>query len=290
MFHKRRKVIIGVCVLMLLGLLLLYGCIREESGVVEDRSEHTTAAERPTVRVLVIGVIEYPPYEYLEGGYVKGPSVEIVQEVFRRMGQPIELRVLPWSRMLHMMAIGDLDAALDVYYTPERNEYMVYPEHPTAVYPQVFFVGSDSDIKFTGSLEDMKEHTINVIRDFSYGEAFDNAVKEGTLTVVRSDSSESQMFKLANGRIDIAADTLFSGLRVAKEMGYDEQVKPLDPPFDLLYSYLTFSKESAFADLQEEYDEVLFEVYEDGTFLRIFSSYDMRDHAEQILEYVGVSQ
>lgn len=290
MVHKRRDAIMGIGILILLGMFLIYGCAREDSDVVEEREERATAAERSTVRVLVIGVIEYPPYEYLEGGYVKGPSVEVVQEVFRRMGQPIELRVLPWSRMLHMMEIGDLDAALDVYYTPERNEYMVYPDHPTAVYPQVFFVESDSDITFSGSLEDMEGYTINVIRDFSYGEAFDNAVKDGTLTVVRSDSSESQMFKLANGRINIAADTLFSGTRVAKEMGYEDQVKALEPPFDLLYSYLTFSKESAFADVQQEYDEVLLEMYEDGTFHRIFSAYDMSDHADQILEYVGVSQ
>ncbi len=49
---------------------------------------------------LELVTLQYPPYEYEENGEVKGLAVEIVKEVFKRLDQPISIKVYPWARSL----------------------------------------------------------------------------------------------------------------------------------------------------------------------------------------------
>ena len=37
--------------------------------------------------------LEYPPYEYTEGGQVKGIAVEIIRETFKQMGHEVKIEV-----------------------------------------------------------------------------------------------------------------------------------------------------------------------------------------------------
>ena len=57
---------------------------------------------------LELVTLQYPPYEYLENGEVKGVAVEIVQEVFTRMNKPITITVHPWDRSSNILSLSNL--------------------------------------------------------------------------------------------------------------------------------------------------------------------------------------
>lgn len=237
-------------------------------------------------RTILVGTMHYPPFETVVDGEFGGPGTDVVMEVFNRLGYDYKIEEFPWARMLDMMQSGELDVIVDAYITPERSAYMTYSEIPYGSFPQAFFARKDANIEFDGSLNSINNYTIGITRGYAYGEMLDAAIKNNEVTYEEADSAVTLFEKLVNNRVDIAADTSYTGSAMIKELGAEDKIIMLEPYFDSLFSYIAFSKANNLDPLKEEYDVKLKEVIEDGTLKSIFEKYDMADIADIIIEEV----
>ena len=92
--------------------------------------------------------LENPPQTYTKNGQVWGFNTDIAREALRRAGYAMEIQLVPWSRALAMVRMGQADGIIDAAFTTERSAYLLYPHTP--VYEERFhaFQRADTDISF----------------------------------------------------------------------------------------------------------------------------------------------
>jgi polar amino acid transport system substrate-binding protein len=223
---------------------------------------------------LELVTLQYPPYEFLEEGEVKGVAVEIVKEVFKRMQRPINITMYPWDRSLDMIKKGEADAIFTIFKTPERELFADYSHE--VLMPQIIslFVRHDSNIVFDGDLSKLSMYTFGVVRRVSYGSIFDEAVKNGVIRNIEiSETGEENMNKLLQGRCDILLSNRYGALDIVKSMQKMDQVKELTPALQSVPSYIAFSKKRPLASLRDECDIIVRKMKDDGTYDRIIRAY-----------------
>lgn len=73
------------------------------------------------------------PFTYEEGGKAKGIHIDIMAEVFKRLGHAPEFTPMPWERCLKENgAKGLSDAVVSASYKAERAEFLSYPKDAAA--------------------------------------------------------------------------------------------------------------------------------------------------------------
>ena len=222
---------------------------------------------------LTLLTMEYPPQSYTENSEVKGIAVEIVQEAFHRMQQPIDVRIVPWKRGLESVKAGNVDGLFTVYKTPEREEFLNYSEELIQEAVSLFVL-HDSQITFDGDLKKLSHYRFGVVRGFSYGEEFDSARKNNiisSLDIVAS--AELNMEKLLGQRFDIMVSDRFTALQILNKLGAQTAVKEIPPPIEVIPAYLTFSKKRELNSVKEHFNATLVEMKEDGTYDKIIKRF-----------------
>ncbi|MBI9091866.1 MAG: transporter substrate-binding domain-containing protein [Desulfobacterium sp.] len=182
-------------------------------------------------RVYRIHCDNTPPYTFLEDESTKNVSglwTEMVRAVLKRMGIEHEkIRIYPWARILHEGVSGTIDGVFGAQINEERLGQMRFPEEPLTEETWVFWIRK-SDVgrlKYT-SFDDLKGHSIGLVRGYNYPKAFKAFVrKEQNFEDV---SEERQNFKkLAAGRIDYTVSLLNIGTWIARNEGFLDQIYPL---------------------------------------------------------------
>jgi len=227
-----------------------------------------------TARTLELVTLQYPPYIYSEDGNIKGIAVQIIREGFRRMQQPIKIRLLPWSRAITQIQNGNADAIFTAYKNPEREKFADYSKG--IVMPQIvsLFVLKDSSIAWEGEFKALTKYSIGVVRKVSYGKLFDQAVENHTLSNIQyAGTGEQNMEKLLKGRFDVLVSNKYGALNILKKMGKSNDVIELAPEIQSVPSYIAFSKKRNLSALRDQFDIVLEQMKIDGTYARIISGY-----------------
>lgn len=232
------------------------------------------SATQVKATTLELVTLQYPPYAYIETGELKGFVVEIVKEGFRRMQQPINIRLFPWARSIKMIENGTADAIFTAYKTPEREAFADYSRE--VLMPQVvsLFVLKDSFITFNGDLSKLSHYVIGAVWKISYGNIFDEAVKNETInTSTLAYTGETNINMFLHKRFDILVSNKYGAFYFLKNKGAMKQVKELSPAVENVPSYIAFSKKRNLASFRDKFDEKLIEMKKDGTYNRIINSY-----------------
>ena len=223
---------------------------------------------------LELVTLQYPPYEYLQNGEVKGVAVDIVREVFKRIKRPITITLYSWDQSLAMIQKGEADAIFTIFKTPEREAYADYSHEVLMTQVVSLFIKSDSNIVFDGDVSKLRNCTFGVVHKISYGSIFDQAVKNGVIrNIETSETGEENMKKLLQGHVDILVSNRYGALDIVKKMNNVDQVKELKPAIQSVPSYIAFSKKRGLTSLRDEYDMILRKIKDDGIYERIISSY-----------------
>lgn len=227
-------------------------------------------ANTASAKVLELVTLQYPPYAYQEQGEVKGVAVDLIQEAFRRMKQPIRISVLPWARAIYQIEQGQSDAIFTIYKTKERALFADYSNEVLIQQSVALFVRKDSAIAFNGQLSQLANYRIGAVRKVSYGEVFDRAVLTGQLASLDiTDTGEQNMKKLLQGRFDILVSNKLGAQYILQQMGQTEKVKMLLPEIEYIPSYLAFSKKNNLQATRDQFDAVLGEMKRDGSYAKI---------------------
>ena len=231
-------------------------------------------------KLLTIVTPEYPPYEYSEGGTVKGVAVEIVKEVFKRMDVPITINILPWKRALDQVRSGKTDAIFTIFFNKERATFLTYSNEVLIEQVVSLFANKEfhSKVNYKSQLELLGPYRIGGVRGISYGREFDSALKNKGIQPLKLVNNGSQSFKmLLSNRVDLVISNRLGAIFILRKMNSVSRVVELAPHIDSVPSFLAFSKKSKFKVLQMKFDIHLKEIKKDGTYTGIVSKYGQKE-------------
>ena len=142
-----------------------------------------------------------PPLNYVEHGVLVGPSVEIVEEIKRRVKEEAPIQVYPWARA-YKLALDEPNVVLfGMTYTEVRKDKFKWVG-PLATKRDILVAKKGTNFRIR-SLEDAKKvKRIGTLRD----DTRERLLKRNGFTNLESVSDEQlNAKKLALGRIDLWA-------------------------------------------------------------------------------------
>ncbi|WP_434627139.1 substrate-binding periplasmic protein [Chromobacterium sp. CV08] len=226
------------------------------------------AGEQP----LQLVTLQYPPYQYQDGGEVGGVAVGIVREAFRRVGRPIHVSIYPWGRSLAMVEAGQADAIFTLYRTPEREARLDYSRQVLVPQAVSLFVLKDAAIRFDGRLEQLAGYRFGVVRSVNYGAVFDEAVRRGGIRIAETAASgEQNMDKLLARRFDILVSNRLGAWVIIRRQHAEGRVRELQPPIEQIPSYIAFARKPELAGLRDRFDAALASMRLDGSYARLLA-------------------
>lgn len=147
----------------------------------------------------VFGAHDGHPKYFEQDGEAKGIVVDISKHCLNQMRVPHQIQLLPWKRAYTMaerseggiigLSISDERLALFDFSEPIFTEHIVLVVHKGREFPYK-------------NITDLKDKLIGATIGTSYGTAYDEAVANGTLTIVGFNDPRSGLGMLQRERID----------------------------------------------------------------------------------------
>ena len=265
--------------LIIILLFSFVACNNSTTNEINKDFESNDDIVYPSDKV-IIGTMEIDPFMYFENGEMVGPNIDIVSTALDNIGYEYEFMILPWSRLLVSAKSGDIDMAYALYDSPERREYLHYIQEPIGLEELSIFVPTGSNITFDGNLSQLSEYRIGIVQDYFYTEQFHNAINSGLLITDKTTSTENNIEKLLNDRVDLIIENEALVKHYLKTRGLENQLEALEVPLSFNYSYITFSKVNLNDDLRQKLNLELKDMKADGSFYKIFNNHGMDYYSE----------
>ncbi len=259
--------------LMLIIVLVLTGCTSNNLTTETREPENNVATVKEEARVIRIGAVDYAPFYYFDDETFSGPTAEVLIEAFKRMDMDVEIKKYPWLRLLELMKSGDVDIIVDVFVNEERLKYLDYSSEKLITHYTSLFARLDSEIEFAGDLSELDSYSVGIVEGYYFGEDVSNAIADGRISVDRTDTTELNIEKLYNRRVDIIIELLAIGETMLMQLEYSDEIKALQPSIYTESSYLGFSKVNDLQETIKLYDETINEMRNDGTIDAIYDKY-----------------
>lgn len=156
------------------------------------------ANERP----LVLLTEPWPPYVMVERDREgEGADLELARVVLKRMGYQVEVRQLPWKRVLLEARLAKGDAVVDIFYQKERERWIHYPSEPLSRSGEVLFSRRDAFVDYQGPAS-LAGKRIGVQAYYAYGHEFLSATGFERVPMTGEKNVPKQLQLLSEGRLD----------------------------------------------------------------------------------------
>lgn len=177
----------------------------------------------------------------------------IVRTAFARMGEPVELVVEPFKRLIVEMLAGRA-AVGALVRTPERLAAADYSGDYFTEHLSLFQRADGG--RQVATVDELRGLTVGVIRGWSYGEAFDNARSQRLFSVDETDSDAKNFSKLQLGRLDAVLATDLAG-RLLLVGGLASQIVAAPRPLVSIGIALAIPKRLVATRLLQRFDEAV---------------------------------
>lgn len=214
----------------------------------------TAHADRNGPDAYRLGADAWPPYEFVEGGEAFGISSEITLKVLASIDKSVS-RVfdVPWKRGLNMLVHGELDMLVSGVKTPQRETVFHYPDEPLMEASWRLFVSRDSSIR---SIDDLKGKVVGLVLGYQY--PVDVVARLKQLAVIQYVSdNETNIRKLANGRIDALVADHLNGLWIVESLNLTDSILATETSLGERKLYTLFSKETVCRETVDAFSEAL---------------------------------
>lgn len=153
---------------------------------------------------------EYAPFNFAEGGEIKGLGADQVREVMRRSGLAYEVELLPWSRALGLAREKPMTCVFTTAHTVDRNEHFKWVE-PLLVERTLLIRAAGSDVDPADVAAATAYRTGTQTNDYTV-ELLQNA---GFVKIDLARDLDLTLKKLLSGRVDLMAvsESFFHRLR-----------------------------------------------------------------------------
>lgn len=148
---------------------------------------------------MVFGAHDGFPKYYEENGEAKGIVVDISRQCLDEMQVPYRIRLMPWMRAYTMAQRGE-GGVIGLLMSDERLALFDFSE-PIFTERIVLVVKQGREFPFQ-QVTDLRDKLIGASIGTSYGNVFDAAVADGTLTIVGFNDTRNGLAMLMRERID----------------------------------------------------------------------------------------
>ncbi|WP_284614452.1 substrate-binding periplasmic protein [Aquabacterium humicola] len=193
------------------------------------------------------------PFMYADGERAAGLYPALLQAGFDRIGVPVRIEALPWSRALAALEQAEIGVG-GIYKNSERVQKYDYSA-PIFVEKLVLYVRRDKPRAFAG-VPDLAGLRIGVIRGWSYGDAFDAARRGGHLQAEEVASDAQNFSKLEQKRLDAIVAVEQAGTAQLASGQYPSVIA-LPTPLAVNPTHLAFNKSANKRALLQRFDRAL---------------------------------
>lgn len=223
----------------------------------------------------------WPPYNDEPKSIKPGYMIQILWEIYKPLGNPIDYQTLSWTESLEAVRKGQFNAVVGA--TRDDAPDFIFPRESFGASDTAFFVKNGNPWKFTGksSLEKIR---LGVIESYSYNDELDPyiAANKGSRKVIEAKGDEPLAVlvrMLQNGQIDaIAEDTnvmLTTMLSSKIPMG---SIVPAGSCKEISTLYVAFSpKNPKSRELAAKFDKGIGELRNSGKLKAILQLYGLSD-------------
>lgn len=207
-----------------------------------------------------------PPFAFEENQTLKGIYPAIVKAVFDRMGTPVELSAMPWTRALRQTDEGKTGIA-GLYKNKSRQERYDYSN---PIYTETLKLYTLKNKSFPyNSLEDLAGKTIGVVRGWSYGDLFDSAKDAKLFKTVPANDDYTNIQKLLKGQIEVIVAIPETIKTIAKEKNIEFEIAEIPTPIISNPTHIAFNKAAQKKDLLEQFNRALEDIKQEGVYEKI---------------------
>ncbi|GAB6910010.1 hypothetical protein DESC_260127 [Desulfosarcina cetonica] len=209
------------------------------------------SAQVPRLLVIAFNDTVSKPWKWKENGKYTGPFLDVMREVAKRSGVMVEMRPLPWKRVLRDLETGHIDGFFGGYKTPEREELAEFLDVPMGWATLAVFVRKREAFPFE-KIEDLYGKKIAIVRGYTTGEKFDRAVEEKKILVNEVGDYRQMIKMLGAGRVEAIAGAAETMQANFVDMGLADRFTMLPHPItDPKPIYICISKKSNLANREE---------------------------------------
>ena len=166
---------------------------------------HAEEKEEKEEKVVRVGWYDSSFCYYDSFGRRCGIAYEYEQKISAYTDWTYEYVEDSWSNLLQMLKDGEIDLLSDVSYTPEREEFMLYPDLPMGTESYYIYVDADNRDISADNIESLNGKRIGVNKDSmqeaflkEWSEKYDVSVKIVPVSVNEAESMEM----VASGELD----------------------------------------------------------------------------------------
>lgn len=220
---------------------------------------------------------DFPPFGFVEDGVSKGIDYDIVKELAKRLDVEIEIKFVPWKRLLKMTEEGSCDGSFSLFDTEERRGFSIYADAVPVHYSTYsLFTAKGKEFSFD-KVEDLYGRTIGMNAGFNISKEFDDAVKAGKIKIEEIEGSEKNIKKVLAGRTDAFVGNYHVTLYTAERLGMKNKISVLDNPVKAERgAFLVISKKSGIEkkeELVKKINQTMKEMKKDGTIDKLHNKY-----------------
>lgn len=199
----------------------------------------TRIQARETIQIAVDS--ENPPFMFQKNNSAEGLYPRLIKKLFANLPYDVKIEALPWKRALYLLDEGKV-AVAGIYKNNERLKKYEYTDQ-IFVEKILIYAQKNKAIHFD-SITDLKNYKIGVIRGWSYGQEFDDAVTRGLISIEENNSDQLNFKKLVIGRLDAVIAVEESAKLALKRSEFAASVRALDKPLTVNATYIAFKKQN----------------------------------------------
>jgi len=214
---------------------------------------------------------DYPPYMYADDNkQPTGLYTAIINHIFERMGVQVEIRAVPWKRVL---GYGDGGKAMMVGLYMNKKQLKIY-DYSTPIFEEriSIFVRKGEFFPFE-KMGDLQGKVIGVPLGWSFGDAFDNAREAKVFTAVDAKTNKHNFKKLLLNRVDCILVDDLSAVLTLQDINAEGKVERLPIPATINNAYVAFSKIIKKTDFLKTFDATLSEMRSNGEYSQILDNF-----------------
>ena len=206
-----------------------------------------------------------PPFMSLVDGKPRGLYPSVIAAALQAAGVSATVDARPWKRCITDMDDGTVGVG-GIYKNDERVQKYDFSE-PIFVERMAVYIHTQHPLDFVGT-DSLLGKRIGVVRGWSYGDAFDKAVKDGKITVEEVTADAQNFQKIAAGRIDAVLAIEEAGAALLKTGKFTGVLKSQHYLFENP-TYLAFNKRTARTDALRKFNKAIASMKKSGQLQKI---------------------
>lgn len=234
----------------------------------------TLACDRGLAADFRFVTLQFPPLEYENDlNRAEGGAVEIVRTIMAKLGHTVDIRVLPWTRAMQMVASGKADGIFTAYRNAEREKFLDYSDEVLIAQEVFFYKKKGSPLQFDGNIASIYNARIGIVSTISYGRVFDQYRQ--VIQLDKANQLTHSFQKLVKGRIDLVPSNYYVAEYTIEKMGIAGQVERLPRLIESVPSYIAFTRQRDLHDLRVQFDTELKKMKTTGEYGRLLEKHGL---------------